>query len=104
MNSINSDELKNKLDNREKITIIDVRNPQELSRGRIENSINVPLDNFDFEIEVKVPDKNAQIYLYCLSGSRSIIAAQIMEKLGYKNVFNLTHGLLEWRIKKLPLV
>lgn len=104
MVNVQVDVLKKKIDAAEKIIIIDVRTPMEVSRGKIENSVNIPLDFFESEIERKVKDKNAEVYLYCLSGSRSIIAAQIMERKGYKNVFNVLSGLLAWRAKNYPLV
>ena len=96
--------MKFKIDSRENIVIIDVRTPEELQRGKIENSINIPLDELDEMIESKVPDKNAEVYLYCLSGSRSLVAAQIMDELGYKNVNNVNSGLLAWRNNKYPLI
>lgn len=104
MVNIQVDELKRKIDSGEKITIIDVRTPMEVARGKIENSLNIPLDFFESEIERKVKDKNSEVYLHCLSGSRSLIAAQIMERMGYKNVFNVLSGLLAWRSKGYPLV
>jgi phage shock protein E len=104
MKSIDAQDLKNKIDKKENIVIIDVRTPQELSRGKIAGSINIPLDSFENEIDSHVTDKNENIYLYCLSGSRSIMASQIMDRKGYQNVFNLTSGLLAWRNKNYPLV
>ncbi len=104
MVNIQVDELKRKIDTGEKITIIDVRTPIEVARGKIVKSVNIPLDFFESEIERKVKDKNSEVYLYCLSGSRSIMAAQIMEQKGYKNVFNVLSGLLAWRAKGYPLV
>lgn len=104
MVNVQVDDLKRKIDSGDKVTIIDVRTPMEVSRGKIENSVNIPLDFFDSEIELKVKDKDTNVYLYCLSGSRSIMAAQIMERKGYKNVFNVLSGLLAWRAKGYPLV
>lgn len=104
MKKIDADELKNKIDNKENLIIIDVRNPQELSRGVIPGSINLPLDKFEDEIEDIVLDKNAEVYLYCLSGSRSMMAAEIMDNLDYKNVYNLNSGMLAWSIKHFPEV
>ncbi len=104
MTNIDAKDLKVKLDSGDELIIIDVRNTQELNRGKIENSVNVPLDNFENEIENKVPDKNSEVYLYCLSGARSEIAAQIMDNLGYKNVNNLNSGMLAWRNNHFPVV
>lgn len=104
MVNVQADDLKRKIDSKEKIVIIDVRTPMEVSRGKVEGSINIPLDFFESEIERKVKNKNTEVYLFCLSGSRSIIAAQIMDRKGYKNVFNVLSGLLAWRAKSYPLV
>jgi rhodanese-related sulfurtransferase len=102
--NISVEDLKQRIDSGEKITLIDVRTPQELTRGKIDGAINIPLDFFESEIENKVKDKNTNVYLYCLSGSRSIMATQIMERKGYKNVFNVLSGLLAWRAKGYPQV
>ncbi|EKD87042.1 MAG: rhodanese protein [uncultured bacterium] len=99
MTNVDVDVLRKKIDSGEKIVIIDVRTPQELARGKIENSINIPLDFFEDNIEKKVPSKNENVYLYCLSGSRSIIAVEIMKQKGYKNIFNVISGMLAWRAK-----
>jgi rhodanese-related sulfurtransferase len=104
MKNINAEELMKKIDLGEKMTIIDVRTAPELARGKIEGSINIPLDVFEKDIETRISDKEESVYLYCLSGSRSEMAAQIMDSKGYKNVFNLTSGLLAWRGKNYPLV
>ena len=97
-------ELKKKIDSGAKIIILDVRTPQELVRGKIENSINLPLDFFEDNIDKSVPDKNENVYLFCLSGSRSLFAAEIMSRKGYKNVFNVTSGMLAWRAKGYPVI
>jgi rhodanese-related sulfurtransferase len=104
MEDIQADELIEKIESGEDMIIIDVRTPEETKKGKIAGSINMPFDEIEDLIEEKIKDKNTPICLYCLSGSRSIIAAKILESKEYTNVFNLSHGLLEWRIKKLPLV
>lgn len=104
MVNVSAQQMKEKIDLGGSIFIIDVRTPMELARGKIEGSMNIPLDIFEEEVEKKIPDKNSEVYLYCLSGSRSSMAAQIMDNLGYKNVFSLTSGLLSWRANNFPLV
>jgi rhodanese-related sulfurtransferase len=84
--------------------IIDVRTPEEYSRGNIEGSINIPIDLISSKIEDIIPDKEKTIYLYCLSGSRSASAAHQLMLLGYKNIYNMTSGLLAWRANKFPLI
>lgn len=86
------------------ISILDVRTPQEYSRDHIERSINIPLQELAQKIGNEIPDKNTSIYVYCLSGSRSTSAVDMMIQMGYNNVFSMTSGLLAWRVKKYPLV
>lgn len=76
---------------------LDVRTSLEYSKGHIARSINISLDELERIVEKMIPDKQATIYVYCLSGSRSIPAVKIMLGLGYTNVFNIPHGLLAWR-------
>lgn len=102
MSDIDAEELNEKIYEGESIIIIDVRNPSELARGKIPGSINIPLDNFENEVEEKIKNKDETICVYCLSGSRSAIACEILEGLGYKTVFNLTSGMLAWRNKNYP--
>lgn len=85
------------------IVILDVRTPQEISRGSIKGSINIPLQELEDVVEKEIPDKNKTIYVYCLSGSRSVVAVDFMQKTGYKKVFNMTNGLLAWRSNQFPL-
>ncbi len=47
-------------------------------------------------------DKKQTIYIYCLSGSRSIQATESLRKMGYENAFNVKSGLLAWRAKRYP--
>lgn len=104
MQNIKAKEYKEKIESGKDAVIIDVRTPKELEKGRIKGSINIPLDEFENVIEEKVKDKNSELYIYCLSGSRSRAAGQILESKGYKTIYNLTHGLLEWKICGYPLV
>ncbi len=86
------------------IVLLDVRTEHEYTRGHIEGSVNIPLQDLPEIIEDKIPDKKSIVYVYCLSGSRSIEAVTQMKKLGYKNVFSMISGLLAWRMKQLPFL
>lgn len=84
------------------IVLIDVRTPEEYSRGHIEGSINIPLPDISKAEEKFGKDKT--IYLYCLSGSRSSVAIVQMQKMGFKNAYSMKSGLLSWRANKYPIV
>ena len=73
-------------------TIIDVRTPEEYSREHISGAINIPLDMID-SISI---DTSSKIVVYCQSGMRSKQAVEKLAKLGYKNLYNLDGGLLNW--------
>ncbi len=86
------------------VSILDVRTPTEYSKGAIKGSVNVPVDEIAEKIGTFVSDKNRVIYLYCLSGSRSQMATDILAGLGYTHAFSMTNGLLMWRFNKYELV
>lgn len=100
---ITADEVKSAIDNKEDAILLDVRTQGEYARGRISGSINVPMDSLNGSISVVIPDRNKKVFVYCLSGSRSDIAAKMLLDGGYANVFSMTHGLLQWRAKKFSL-
>lgn len=101
---ITADEVYKAISDKMDIILLDVRTPAEYSKGKIEGSINIPVDTVSSEVASILPDKNKTVYAYCLSGSRSDIAVNAMIQLGYTHVFSMTSGLLMWRSKKYPLV
>lgn len=101
---VSAEEVKRVIDEKERCIFLDVRTPGEYERGKIAGSINLPVDKVDCDILKVVPDKSTKVYVYCLSGSRSVHTVDSMVKLGYKNVFDMAHGLLAWRVKGYPVV
>ena len=96
---ISADEAKQILDSKEKVLLLDVRTTGEYEQRRIKESVNLPLDQVESEIQHTAPDKSVKIIVYCLSGSRSVFAVDFMREMGYENVFNMTNGLLAWLAK-----
>jgi len=101
---ITADDVYKGISEKADLILIYVRTRGEYSKGKIEGSINIPVDTISNEVTAILPDKNKTIYVYCLSGSRSVIAVDALKKLGYTNVFSMTSGLLMWRSKKYPLI
>ncbi len=77
------------------IRLVDVRTREEYRQGHIPGSQNLPLDQIG-EIPQLIPDKDARIFVYCLSGGRSQMAAAQMARMGYMNVANIG-GITAWR-------
>jgi phage shock protein E len=101
--NINSDSL-NKLMKDEHGILIDVRTPQEYAEGYIPGAILIDYLNENFEKGLDTLNKDLVYEVYCRSGGRSSNAAEIMMKKGFKNVYNLEGGIIEWKDKKYPIV
>ena len=76
--------------------ILDVRTPEEFNSGHIENAINIDYKSTNFKDEVKKLDKNKIYVVYCHSGRRAAASGDIMEQLGFKNIYNIG-GVLQWQ-------
>ena len=73
--------------------LIDVRSQREFQEEHLANAINIPLLDIKKKIKMHVKDKNKKLLIYCQSGIRSAKAVQILESLGYLQVYNLKGGL-----------
>ena len=91
-------ELKKKIDNEDDIYMLDIREPYMIPEGSIEGMENVaiPRGLLEFEIEDKIPNKNAIIVIYCRSGKGAALSAQTLKKMKYKNAYYLVGGLDSW--------
>ncbi len=82
----------------EGVAIIDVRETEEYAAGHLPGAKHVPKSYLETRIEGVVPDRSAQIVLYCQSGNRSAWAARTLEEdLGYENVSSMTGGITLWK-------
>lgn len=75
------------------IVLIDVRSGQEYEEGHLDGAINIPVYNIEKDIAKYATSKEDTIILYCSSGSRSKQAKEILENLGYSEVYNLKEGI-----------
>ncbi len=85
-------------------TLLDVRTLGEFKNGHIKEAGQLNYYALDFRQKLLLLPKNQPIYLYCNTGYRSQKAAKILVENGYKNVYNLEHGIMEWNLKNLPVV
>ncbi len=90
--------LRDELASAEPPHVIDVRESEEVAAGRIPGAVHVPRGYLESRIEGAVPDKDAQVVVYCASGNRSAYAARTLaEDLGYTNVESLAGGITLWK-------
>ncbi|HWI51348.1 MAG TPA: rhodanese-like domain-containing protein [Symbiobacteriaceae bacterium] len=93
--SVTPAELESQVAEGKKLTIIDVREPWEYAEGHIPGSQLRPLGQIrDW---VSQFDKQAEIHLICRTASRSAQAYRFMETMGFKNLRNVSGGMVAWR-------
>ncbi|KAJ3114614.1 1-phosphatidylinositol 4,5-bisphosphate phosphodiesterase delta-4 [Phlyctochytrium bullatum] len=77
--------------------LLDVRETNEWNEDRIPFAVYTGRGCLERDIEQFVPDTYDEIVLYCASGARSLIAADTLRQMGYRNVASLTGGITEWK-------
>jgi rhodanese-related sulfurtransferase len=82
--------------------MIDVREKDEWDEGHIPDAIHLSRGTIEFDIEEKVPDVNTTVILHCGGGGRSALAAESLQKMGYKNVRSMAGGFKAWKNAGLP--
>ncbi|MEI6753278.1 MAG: thioredoxin domain-containing protein [Paludibacter sp.] len=82
--------------------LIDVRTPGEFAQGHIANAKNININSSDFEQSAAKLDKNKAVMLYCLSGGRSSNAMNVLSSMGFKELYNLSGGMMRWRAANMP--
>ena len=95
MRKITQVEAKKIMDSGNDVYILDVREPDELNEGYIENSVLIPLDELKNRAESELTDKQKTLLVYCRSGKRSREAAELLDDMGYKDVLDFG-GILDW--------
>jgi len=92
--------------------VVDVREPQEFAALHIAGSLNVPRGvleqacewDFDATVPVLASGRAREIVVVCRSGTRSLLAADVMQLMGFERVTSLRTGLRGWNDDDRPLV
>lgn len=82
--------------------ILDVRTPEEFLGEYIENAVNLDYYSDTFRNDLDKLDKNRTYLIYCKSGRRSENALNIMKEQDFREVYNMSGGIIEWKSKGLP--
>ena len=88
--------------NSRRAVIIDVREQDEWDEEHIPGATHMSRGTIELDIEEKVPDPNALIITHCGGGGRSALAAESLQKMGYKNVRSMAGGFKGWKATGLP--
>ena len=92
--AIRPQDLQTRLHDGEALTIIDVREDDEVANGMIQGAKHIPLGELA-QRHSEIQD-NGEIIIVCRSGGRSTKACEYLQSIGYNGVTNLTGGMLEW--------
>ena len=77
-------------------TLIDVREESEWEAGHARGARHLSKGLIERDIEKTIPDKSAEVILYCGGGFRSALAAKSLQEMGYSNVWSLAGGWRAW--------
>ena len=83
--------------------MIDVREKEDWDAARIPGAVHLSRGMLEAEIEEKAPSLDTPIICHCGGGSRSALAAESLQKMGYKNVKSLAGGFKAWKQEGLPI-
>ena len=86
------------------VQLVDVRTAREVVAGKIEGAVNIDYYGQNFKEEIAKLDKGKTIAVYCRSGGRSGSAMSILKDLGFKNIYNLSGGMIGWQSNKMHVV
>ena len=82
--------------------IVDVREKDEWDEEHIPDAVHMSRGTIELDIEEKIPDLNQTIITHCDGGGRSALAAESLQKIGYKNVRSMAGGFKAWKATGLP--
>ena len=100
---IPTDAIKKIKNNDKSSILIDVRTKEELDETKIEGVINIDFYSGGFENDLLNLDRYKTYYLICRSGRRSGVATSFMRDNGFKDVYNIKGGMIEWQNSNLSL-
>jgi rhodanese-related sulfurtransferase len=95
-------EVKNRLDQGDRLNLIDVREESEFAAGHLPGAVHISKGVIERDIETKVPDPSTELILYCGGGFRSALSADNLQKMGYTNVISMDGGWRSWKEAGYP--
>lgn len=96
-------DVKARLDSGRAFHFIDVREDHEWAKDHAAGAKHLGRGILERDIEGLIPDKNAEIVVYCGGGYRSALAADNLQKMGYTNVVSMDGGIKAWRAAGYPM-
>jgi len=86
------DEARERLARNPKAVLMDVREDSEWEAGHAAEAVHLGKGVLERDLEGKVPDPNTEVIMYCGGGYRSVLTADMAQKMGYRSVYSLIGG------------
>lgn len=103
VHEVGVDEVRERQERKEDFIFVDVREDSEWIEGHAAGAIHLGKGIIERDIEQVIPDKNADIVLYCGGGYRSALAADALRLMGYTNIHSMDGGIKAWRGRGFPM-
>ena len=95
-------QTRTRMDDDDRVRLIDVREDNEWQAAHAAGAEHLGKGIIERDIEASVPDKNTEVILYCGGGFRSALAADVLQQMGYTNVFSMAGGWKAWKDSGAP--
>ena len=92
MNEVDLNQTRQRLANNPDAILMDVREDKEWVTGHAASAVHLGKGILERDIESAVTDKAAEVIMYCCGGFRSVLTAQVAQRMGYTNVHSLIGG------------
>ena len=105
VSEIDIDQARERLAKNPDAVLMDVREDREWTNGRASGAVHLGKGILERDIETVVPEKDAEVIMYCGGGFRSVLTAEIAQRMGYANVHSLIGGykalvIAEWQMEQ----
>lgn len=99
---VSVEDTRNRMASNENVRLIDVREDNEWQAGHAAGAEHLGKGIIERDIETKVPDKSSELILYCGGGYRSALVADVLQQMGYTNVYSMAGGWKAWKESGAP--
>ena len=103
INEVNVADTRARMANSPDTKLIDVREDNEWNAAHAAGAIHLGKGIIERDIEATVPDKSTEVILYCGGGFRSALAADVLQTMGYTNVWSMAGGWKAWKDSGAPV-
>ncbi|HZI87922.1 MAG TPA: rhodanese-like domain-containing protein [Pyrinomonadaceae bacterium] len=96
------EQTRKRMDAEPEVRLLDVREDNEWQAGHAAKAEHLGKGIIERDIEQMVPEKSTELILYCGGGYRSALAADVLQRMGYTNVFSMAGGWKAWKDSEAP--